>query len=183
MSQGELRPFQTAEAAGLQVLEALEPHCSQIEIAGSIRREVTMVHDADIIAVDYGPAMQLLKDQFGASPGSNVQTTVLVDTVSVDVWFVPEVSWGAALLFVTGSVGFNIGCRVVAQRRGWKLSRYGLFNRSGQEEVIASRTEEEVLNALDLQWIPPEDRSIDQGSWTDWNNLVNKYSLPAAAVV
>jgi len=40
-----------------------------------------------------------------------------------------------------------------AKHQGLKLSEYGLFQ---GEQVVASRTEEEIYEKLGLQWIPPE---------------------------
>ncbi|MFX1404908.1 MAG: PHP domain-containing protein, partial [Promethearchaeota archaeon] len=75
--------------------------------------------------------------------------------IQVDIRVVPPAAFGAAFLYFTGSKGHNITLRRVAQKRGWKLNEYGLFdNRTG--EVIARKTEEEIYKALGMEWIPPE---------------------------
>lgn len=176
--KGEFQ-LKVAEAAGAKVVEALSDICYRIVIAGSIRRWNPIVGDVDIVAVPWlgnsSVPMAMLQERFGASEGSKVQTQIEVDGVSVDVWLVPRKSWGAALLFVTGSAMFNIGCRTLAKNRGFKLSRYALVRRDDESVVIAQQTEEEVLNALGMKFIPPEERSVD--SLGEFFNLVKKYDL------
>ena len=67
--------------------------------------------------------------------------------------------WGAALLYFTGSKSHNIHLRRIAQRRGFKLSEYGLTR--SDDGRGAAATEEEVYGRLGMAWIPPvlrEDR-------------------------
>jgi DNA polymerase (family 10) len=66
---------------------------------------------------------------------------------------VPEESYGAALLYFTGSKNHNVVLRQLAQQRGLKLNEYGLFR---GELPVAGETEESVYAALGLPWIPPE---------------------------
>ena len=68
-------------------------------------------------------------------------------------------SYGAALLYFTGSKAHNIALRGLANDRDWKLNEYGLF--SGKRR-IAGATEEEVYEKLGLAYIPPELRE-DRG--------------------
>jgi DNA polymerase (family X) len=66
---------------------------------------------------------------------------------------VPPGSYGAALLYFTGSKQHNIELRKLAIEKGWSLNEYGLTH---GERVLAGRTEEEVYRALGMEWIPPE---------------------------
>jgi DNA polymerase (family 10) len=74
--------------------------------------------------------------------------------LQVDLRVVPEDSWGAALQYFTGSQAHNVRVREIAVRLGLRLSEYGLF-RVDTGERIASRTEEEIYQALGMEWIPP----------------------------
>ena len=65
----------------------------------------------------------------------------------------PEESYGAALVYFTGSKAHNIAIRRIAQNKGLKLNEYGVFQ---DDKRIAGETEESVYNALGLPWIPPE---------------------------
>ena len=64
--------------------------------------------------------------------------------INVDVRVVPAESWGAALAYFTGSEPHNIGLRMIAQKRGWKLNEYGLFKGN---KMLAGKTEKEVLRS------------------------------------
>ena len=87
----------------------------------------------------------------------------------------PEVSYGAALLYFTGSKAHNIALRGIANDRKWKLNEYGLF--SGKRR-IAGATEDEVYEKLGLAYIPPEMRE-DRGEIA----LALKDALPRLVTV
>jgi DNA polymerase (family 10) len=70
-----------------------------------------------------------------------------------DLRVVPPEAWGAALQYFTGSKPHNVALRAIAQRRGLKLSEYGLFEADGS--LVASQSEEQVYGHLGLPWIPP----------------------------
>ena len=71
----------------------------------------------------------------------------------MDLRVVPEESYGAALVYFTGSKAHNIVLRRRAQDRKLKINEYGVYR---GEKSVAGRTEEEVYEAVDLPWIPPE---------------------------
>src|SRR5262249_53721117 len=77
----------------------------------------------------------------------------------MDLRVVPEDSYGAALVYFTGSKAHNIALRRRAQERGLKINEYGVFR---GETSVAGRTEEDVYRSVDLPWIPPELRE-DRG--------------------
>jgi DNA polymerase (family 10) len=89
------------------------------------------------------------------SHGPTRTTVVLRSGLQVDLRVVPKVSYGAALLYFTGSKAHNIGLRGLANDRGWKLNEYGLFD---AKRRIAGATEEEIYRKLGLAAIPPEMR-------------------------
>ena len=59
-------------------------------------------------------------------------------TVQVDLRVIPEMSWGAALMYFTGSKAHNIALRNIANARGWKLNEYGLFD--GDRRIAGAST-------------------------------------------
>ncbi|MBL9031988.1 MAG: PHP domain-containing protein [Phycisphaerae bacterium] len=91
-------------------------------------------------------------------------------TIQVDLKVVPVESWGAALMYFTGSKDHNVRLRERALKRGMTLNEYGLFPDDKGEtppqqrgvRAVAAATEEEVYAALGLPWIPPELRE-DRG--------------------
>jgi DNA polymerase (family 10) len=91
-------------------------------------------------------------------------------TVQVDLRVVPPASWGAALMYFTGSKEHNVRLRERALKQGLTLNEYGLFPEDREDtppqargvKPVASRTEEEVYAKLGLAYIPPEVRE-DRG--------------------
>ncbi len=86
--------------------------------------------------------------------------------VQVDLRIVPESSWGAALMYFTGSKDHNVRLRERAIKKGLTLNEYGLFPDEEGEgppqsrgvKPRASKTEESIYKALGLAWAPPEIR-------------------------
>jgi DNA polymerase (family 10) len=137
----------------------------QVTIAGSYRRRRDTVGDLDIVvAARNGAAMgdKLTKYENVANVlahGPTRTTIVLRSRLQVDLRVVPKASYGAALMYFTGSKAHNIALRGLANDRGWKLNEYGLFD--GRRR-IAGATEEEIYRKLGLATIPPEMRE-DRG--------------------
>ena len=137
----------------------------RVVVAGSYRRRRDTVGDLDILVTsDHGPpAGDRLVGYDNVvevvAHGPTRTTVVLRSGLQVDVRAVPEESYGAALLYFTGSKAHNIALRGLANERNWKLNEYGLF--SGKRR-LAGATEEEVYQKLGLAYIPPELRE-DRG--------------------
>jgi len=137
------------------------PDVKNVVAAGSVRRMKETIGDADFLvvsdqptkAMDFFVAMPEVVDVIGK--GETKSSVRLKTGMEVDVRVLPEDSFGAGLQYFTGSKDHNVALRRIAQRKGWKLSEYGLFRGSKR---IAGRTEEEVYEKLGLQWIPPEMR-------------------------
>ncbi|HSJ71731.1 MAG TPA: DNA polymerase/3'-5' exonuclease PolX [Acidimicrobiia bacterium] len=137
--------------------------CSDIGYAGSLRRLEETIGDIDILAVSGEP--QAVLDAFVALPGvttvmgagSTKASVVMDDVIQVDLRVVDEDSFGAALVYFTGSKSHNIELRQRAMAREWTLNEYAL-SVVEDDTTIASRTEEDVYAALDLPWITPEVR-------------------------
>lgn len=138
---------------------------SRVSLAGSIRRYRETVGDVDILAGSREP--EAVMDVFVGLPvvaeviarGPTKSSIRTADGLQVDLRVVPEESYGAALCYFTGSKAHNIRVRELGVRRGLKINEYGVFR---GEERIAGATEEEVLAAVGLPYIPPEMRE-DRG--------------------
>jgi DNA polymerase (family 10) len=138
---------------------------TRVEIAGSLRRRRETVGDADLLVLARTPADAIAR--FVGLPsvahvvarGDTKASVKVEDGFQVDVRVVPAESFGAALLYFTGSKAHNVSLRQLALRRGWKLNEYGLFRGTRR---LASRTEEDIYARLGLAWVPPELRE-DQG--------------------
>jgi DNA polymerase (family 10) len=137
----------------------------RVVVAGSYRRRRDTVGDLDVLVTTkngaaVGDKLVAYENVVQVAAHGSTRTTVLLRSgLQVDVRAVPEESYGAALLYFTGSKSHNIALRGLANQHGWKLNEYGLF--SGKRR-IAGATEEDVYEKLGLPFIEPELRE-DRG--------------------
>lgn len=128
-------------------------------LAGSYRRCRETVGDLDIlVSTDDGSAVIghfIAYDEVRdiLSQGHTRASVVLRSGLQVDLRAVAPASYGSALYYFTGSRAHNIALRRRAQQRGLKLNEYGVFK---GKQKIAGATEDSVLKALGLDFIPPE---------------------------
>jgi DNA polymerase (family X) len=131
----------------------------EVEIAGSFRRRRETIGDLDVLVASTAPervAKHLLAfREIGRTVGSGETKTsvVLANGLQVDVRVVPPQSWGAALVYFTGSQAHCIHLRRIAQAKGLLLNEYGLFR---EGNAIAGADEDGIYRALGLPFIPPE---------------------------
>jgi DNA polymerase (family 10) len=136
------------------------PGCTRCAYAGSVRRMRDTIGDVDILAVAADPpalmtAFRELPLTAEVIASGDAKTSIrTADGIQADLRVVPEGSWGAALLYFTGSQAHNVRLREMAIHRGLKLSEYGLFD-SETGACLAAATEDEVYERLGLPWIPP----------------------------
>ncbi|WP_300295351.1 DNA polymerase/3'-5' exonuclease PolX [Ferrovibrio sp.] len=155
-----------AEYAGplVEYLRAT-PGVMRVEIAGSYRRARETVGDLDVLVTAKAGAKVIARftayDEVAqtVASGTTRATVILRCGLQVDLRVLPEASYGAAMVYFTGSKAHNIAIRRLAQARGLKISEYGVFR---GDRIVAGDTEESVYRCLDLAWIPPELRE-DRG--------------------
>jgi len=157
------RPLGEALAVARRIEEALGQTRNgvRVAVAGSIRRHRETVGDLDVVVAaksggQVSQAFESLPEVRSVLAHGPTKTLVrLLNGMDADLRVVDPESFGAALLYFTGSKAHNVALRRIARSRGLKLNEYGLFR--GRRRV-AGRTEEEVYAALGLSWIPPEMR-------------------------
>jgi DNA polymerase (family 10) len=150
-----------ADAIAARVVQEMKQYADRISVAGSLRRRKETVGDIDIIICSDRP--QRAMDALVALPevetvlasGETKSSVTLKNGIQVDVRVVDESSYGAALLYFTGSKDHNVQLRTISIERNFKLNEYALYSRK-DDSVVAGRTEEEVYSALGLDFIPPE---------------------------
>ncbi|MCW5692726.1 MAG: DNA polymerase/3'-5' exonuclease PolX [Pseudolabrys sp.] len=162
----ETRRYKLSVAeAEAEALAAYLKDSGRVVVAGSYRRRRDTVGDLDVLVLaGHGAAVGERLVTYAnvadvIAQGPTRTTVVLRSGLQVDVRAVPEQSYGAALLYFTGSKAHNIALRNIAAKRKWKLNEYGLF--AGRRR-IAGATEEEVYAKLGLAFVPPEMRE-DRG--------------------
>ena len=141
------------------------PGVKDVSVAGSLRRRKDTVGDLDILVtaarhsrvmrhfVEYDEVTEIV------SQGDTRSTVVLRSGLHVDLRVVPQVSFGAALCYFTGSKAHNIAVRRIGVAKGCKVNEYGVFK---GDKRIAGRTERDVYATLGLDYIEPEMRE-DRG--------------------
>lgn len=189
LHRGEALPVAEAIVAAM----AAVPGVTRAAYAGSLRRGAETVGDVDVLVSTTDPPAA--HAAFTAMAGvvqvitsggtrSSVRVRLATDpsrwkgqppeggaTVQVDLRVVPDTSWGAALMYFTGSKDHNVRLRERALSQGRTLNEYGLFpeDRSTTEAphtrgvpAVAAAEECDVFAALGLPYLPPEVRE-DRG--------------------
>src|ERR1019366_2582869 len=158
------------------LLETLRSHPDVIRCstAGSLRRHREGIGDIDLLASSKQPAevIEFFTSQPGIvkvlAKGETKASVLLEGGIQSDLRVVSDAEYSSALLYFTGSKEHNIVMRQRAIDRGLRLNEYGLF-RSKEETrdpnlLVKCQTEEEVFEALGLNFIPPELRE-DMGEF------------------
>ncbi len=162
-----------AEASANGVIDHIQKYgkgVASVTPAGSLRRGKETVGDLDLLLT--------LADGFTAQKhidaiaehilkyprinqvlahGENKVSFTLDNGIQVDVRLLDKESFGAALLYFTGSREHNVTLRGRANDMGYTLNEYALATLKGERRV-AGRTEEEIYAKLKLDFIPQEIR-------------------------
>ncbi len=139
-----------------------------VTAAGSLRRGRETVGDLDLL-VTMRPGKDKQKDIDAVAEhilkypgidqtlahGENKVSFLLGTGLQVDVRLLEKKSFGAALMYFTGSKAHSVALRGRALDMGWTLNEYALTTLKGGR-VVASKTEEEVYAKLKLAYIEPE---------------------------
>jgi len=183
-----------------------------VAFAGSARRGKETVGDIDILATAtdaaaVGEAFRTMPEVrqviAAGDTKSSVRMAIKADmgrwegiqeegtspTIQVDLRVLDDSSWGAGLMYFTGSKEHNVRLRERAHKMGLTLNEYGLFPESEPSgasrrsedppqkrgvKPVASKTEEDIYRKLGLAWIPPEMRE-DRGE-------LEAFALPQKSV-
>ncbi len=169
-------PLARAEKLAFQIQAVLIPFCApdKCVIAGSIRRRLETCGDIDIVCEprDWGgESHQALRARIKARTtliADGVQNLIvsLSDGTQLDIFFTRPRhrelfddrpgNFGSLLLCRTGSVAHNIKLVERAKQLNLRWQPYEGVYRS--HELIASETEAVIFTALNLPFIPPEER-------------------------
>ncbi len=159
MNLGDATELAEAIVGELKKLKEIK----EISVAGSLRRQKETVRDIDILIDSSNP--KKVMDAFVTLPqvksvnghGETKSSILTHENIQVDLRVVDPECFGAALLYFTGNKNFNVRMRQLAIKKNMKVSEYGIFAIKGEKEkLLAGRTEEECLKALDMPYVPPE---------------------------
>src|SRR5580700_9191193 len=160
-----------AEAAAAEIIAHIKKAGKTVEEvtpAGSLRRGKETVGDLDLLlTLGAGHTSQKQVDALAKhilefpgidqtlAHGENKVSFTLENGLQVDVRLLEKESFGAALLYFTGSKEHNVSLRGRANDMGLTLNEYALATLKG-EKPVARRTEEEIYRKLKLDYVPPE---------------------------
>ncbi len=161
--------LETASQIATQLAEHLRgvAGVEQVMPAGSLRRGRETVGDLDVLVTLKARTSEkqravVIEKVVGfpgiasvLAKGENKVSFQLRSGLQVDVRLLPPDSFGAALLYFTGSKSHNVLLRQRALKLGLTLNEYGLA-RLSDEKRVAGRSEEEIYAKLGLDFIPPE---------------------------
>ncbi|HXJ03791.1 MAG TPA: DNA polymerase/3'-5' exonuclease PolX [Candidatus Acidoferrum sp.] len=161
----------TAEEAAAVIIAHIVKAGKAVESvtpAGSLRRGKETVGDLDLLlTLGAGHTSQKHVDTLAKhilefpgidqtlAHGENKVSFTLENGLQVDVRLLEKESFGAALLYFTGSKEHNVALRGRANDMGLTLNEYALATLKG-EKPVARRTEEEIYAKLKLDYVPPE---------------------------
>ncbi len=143
--------------------------CTNIEVAGSVRRRKESIGDIDILVSSKHP--EKVMDVFCnyalvervLGKGETKSSVQLSAGVNADLRVVDEEVFGAALHYFTGSKEHNVAVRSLGIKKGMTINEYGVHKGTAEKKgkLLASCTEEDVYKAVGLSYVPPvlrEDR-------------------------
>lgn len=155
------------------VIAKLMPHCQQIKVCGSMRRQKSIVSDIDIVVL---PKRNPVKDLFGAiikytpcqefldqvdsweklrGEATGKYTQRLFEGEKLELSIACPENFGCLVLIRTGDSDFSHMLMTRALKCGLQ-QRDGYLWRD--DKMIPIATEEEYFNVLDLPFIKPEFR-------------------------
>lgn len=145
------------------IVSALKKHPQVIKIspAGSLRRMKETIRDIDILVTS--KKSDEVMDAFVNLPnvgdilakGATKSSILTKNNIQVDLRVVAPKSYGAALMYFTGSKAHNIKMREMAAKKGLKINEYGVFRVKGNRK-IAGENESEIYSLFKMSYIQPE---------------------------
>lgn len=176
MSEGQRMPLQDARKLASEIVGELEPGCSRIMVAGSVRREKESVGDLEIVCIsqssdlfESGSLMTVdgvvrrLAQQYAWKVIKNGPLMKQIDlgAIKLDLFITTPAQWGVIYLLRTGSAEFS---KWVVTKRKWGGALPSFMDIGGGRVLvngapIDTPEEDDVFRAIRLKWIEPKDRS------------------------
>jgi len=160
-----------AQITAAKVKATVEALCELIEVAGSIRRQKSKVHDIDFVVAAKSDAdwqrinekLKQLKAKPNCSGNSVIKAFVPCENgfFQVDFYRAKPSTFGILLLVRTGSAEHNVWLAGCAISKGMRIKYSEGLIKEGV--VVAGETERGVFEALGLPYPLPSDREIVNG--------------------
>lgn len=182
-------PLEQAEQIAARVMAMLHWTCERIEVAGSVRRKKADCHDVEIVVIprldvvsadlfgnpttyrnQFDEACKNLRsdgtftdrlDKNGRPAWGEKYKRALYQGVPVDLFSATSENYGLILALRTGPAEFSL--KLVQQRTFGGYLPFGYRVRDGYlwrgDERISTPEEQDVFDAIGLDWIRPENRT------------------------
>ena len=170
-SEDKKYPYTEALKIASAVVEQLRPHCTRIEIAGSIRRKKPEVKDIEIVAIPqpyttglFESGLAKVVNQWKKVKGemeygkTKYTQRILPEGIKLDLFLAEEDNWGSIFAIRTGSADYSH--KVLAKgwvRQGFKSEGGYLFRDNERHEI---REERDLFNMIGVPYIEPEMREL-----------------------
>ena len=163
--------LEEAQRTAAQVKTAVDAQCELIEVAGSIRRQKSKVHDIDFVVVaksdgDWLKINEKLK-QLRAKPNCSGNSVIKAfvpcqdGLFQVDFYCAQPSTFGIHLLVRTGSAEHNMWLAGYAISKGMRIKYSEGLIKDGV--AVAGENEQGVFEALGLPYPLPSEREIMNG--------------------
>lgn len=179
-------PRTEAIAVAKVICDALKPSCSQLIVAGSLRRRKPTVKDVEILYVSntvdvmdglfdikkHPAADQAIIELCGTGvikPRTNVKGSMMwgeknklavhiATGINIDLFAATDENWFNYLVCRTGGAENNVEICNAAIARGWKWNPYGsgFTHESGEQHTVTS--ERDVFEFVGLPYLEPWER-------------------------
>ncbi len=152
----------------------------KMRVCGSYRRKLETCGDVDILLTSTSPPEDVLQKVvsrlercnllgetlgLGKTKYMGVTYTSYKAAFRIDMEIVRPREWSFALLYFTGSGGFNERQRAIAKEQGYRLSEHGLVDVDTDDYVrddgryVRFVSEKEIFKFLGMRYIEPENRT------------------------
>ncbi|MCK9438401.1 MAG: hypothetical protein M0Q12_14500 [Synergistaceae bacterium] len=161
--------LQQARELSSEIVETLAPHCKQIMVCGSIRRERLICRDIDIVLIpgNQGALLMALEGLGGKMKGGPKLVQRRYKGVQVDIYIADEKTWPTLVLIRTGSKEHNI--KLCARARGMDMRLHadgsGVEYQEAREggdgpwHRLVPTSEADIFRILGLPYVEPRKRN------------------------
>ena len=147
----------------------------KMEICGSYRRKKAESGDIDVLITAQNGVSRLTElvnvlttQKFLAEHLTGTDKTKYMGICMfegrahrIDIRWVDQDSYGAAVLYFTGSKKFNQIFRQICLDRGMTLNEYGLYLfKDGEKILIPTHTERDIFDRVGIRYIEPPQREL-----------------------
>lgn len=147
----------------------LAPHCSRIEIAGSIRRMKPEVKDIEIVAIplpyensgmfvsgiaEVVNQWEKVKGELG--PECKYTQRILPEGIKLDLFFATPENWGWIYALRTGSSDYNFRYLEAMRNKGMRAVGGEILSYFSKPVIVDS--EEKLFEVLGMEFVKPENR-------------------------